>query len=273
MPQVPLINDQTWKLHIDPTRHDDHDRMLGGAWPRKTNFGECAVAKPMDPALLIPRSEWIDRIKQKDQEQSWLEDLVRRAGIRASDQASTNFCHAHSIKDPMEVQRCVQGHPYVELSAMAIGGPITGWRNRGAYPEDDLMQAVKFGTCPASMQDSRYSFSPSKWQKGWEEECAKYQVDEWTDGLLSGGKAFDALVTFSFLNIPCPVGYQWWGHALHAGYRVLYLGQSRGKDRFAVRHRNSWGMDYGDAGFVDLEEGRGTPDIDLFAIGLVTATG
>jgi hypothetical protein len=189
----------------------------------------------------------------------------------------------------MEVQRRSQGFKYVPLSAMAIGGPITDWRNRGAWPEDDLQQVVKVGTCREDFQDSPYSFSPNRWRDGWEADCANYQADEWTDGLLPGGKAFDALASFAFWTIPAGVGFQWWSHAISGGYRVREEGRSSGismrrrseaeqalrrnvrRILYSILNLNNWGTKYGDEGFVWMQEGRGTPDINNFGIGLVTA--
>jgi hypothetical protein len=150
---------------------------------------------------------------------------------------------------------------------MAIGGPITGWRNRGAWPEDGLQQTVEFGTCRESFQDSSHSFTPQRWKAGWKEDRLNYQTDEWTDGLLPGGKAFDALVSFALWGIPVGIGFQWWSHAISGGYRV----REERRGVYSVLNLNNWGADYGDEGFVWMQEGRGTPDINCFAIGLVTA--
>lgn len=272
MPEAPVINDATWRQHVDPTAHDGLKRMRGGAWRRRTEYGAPLlvaarnILKPLDPLRLVPRSEWTERIAQKDREHSWLEDIVRDV-IPCGDQGPTNYCHAFSIRDAMHAQRLVQNLRHEELSAMAIGGPITDWKNRGAWPEDDLQQTVKTGTCLASFQDSPYSFKPNRWQDGWEKDCQNYQTDEWTDGLLPRGKAFDALVSFALWGTPACIGFQWWAHAISGGYRV----REERRGIYSVLNRNNWGWRYGDNGFVWMQEGRGTPDINCFGIGLMTA--
>ncbi len=234
--------------------------------------GSPPVFSPMDRADLIPRDQWDDIIAQKDEEKSWLEDLVRYHEIPCSDQKSTNYCHAFSTVDAMVAARAKAGHPYARLSAMSIGGPITGWRNKGAWPEDDLMRAVEYGACPYSYQDSEFSFRPKSWTPGWEKAAEDYQVDEWLDGLIPG-KSFDALVTFALRSIPACVGYKWWSHAISAAYRVKKLDNGK----YAVLNRNNWGMDYGDVGFLWMEEGtrrsQGTPDITVFGLTSIGATG
>ena len=278
MPKIPLINDSNYKEFTSDTGVVDFNgpRYLS-LMKRRTTYGDkiacrgrpsIIVARPMREDELIPRSEWPDRIRKKDLEKSWLEDLTR-GRVPCGDQGPTNYCHAFGTVQAMMDQRCVQNHPFVRLSSMSIGGPITGWRNKGAYPEDDLDQAVEFGACPYSFQDSEYSMSPSRWGDGWEATRQDYQIDEFLDGLLPGGKAFDAAVTMAMKNIPSAPGFQWWSHLTSGGYRVIDLG----RNRFSIRNRNNWGADYGDDGYYDLQEGKGTPDITLFGAGLVGATG
>ncbi len=237
------------------------------ARPRPAN---CVSA--MDPSDLIPRDQWPDLIAQKDEERSWLGDVVRFKQHPCVDQKSTNYCHAFSTVQAIQDKRCVQGHPYLRLSSMSIGGPITGWRNKGEWPENDLMQAVKYGACPFSYQDSEWSFNPRRWKKGWEKAAEDYQVDEWTDGMIPG-KAFDAMVTFALRGIPCMCSAKWWSHAFNGGYAV----RRESGGGYSALFRNTWGSDYKDDGFFWMREGtrkgQGTSDITLFGLRSMGATG
>lgn len=178
-------------------------------------------------------------------------------------------CHAYGPVMAAMCHRLVQNQPHVMLSAESVGGPVTNWKNQGAYPEDDLQQMVNFGACPADMMDAPLSRKPSKWDPEWEVERFKYRVIEWLDGMLERGKAFDAAMTMAILNLAGAAGFTWWGHevayCLHA--------QDLGRGKFAIGGRNSWGKDYGDDGFFYLEEGKGTPDIHLFAVLHMLASG
>lgn len=259
MPEL-IINDSNYKDHIGDGQVVDFDgpRLLA-AMPRRTDFGGCLVAEAFRPDLLIPRSEWPDRIRQKDLQQSWLYDLV--ADLPVKDQNGLGYCHAYAAVGAAECQRVLQGHGYVQLSAESIGGPITGWRNRGAHPEDDLEQLARFGACPQSMMDRENSISPSRWDSAWQTEREGYKCSEWWD-LEIPGKAFDAAMTATLLGLPFFAGYQWWSHAVAGGFKARDLG--RGK--FAIMSRNSWGPNYGENGFFWLEEGKGTPNIGCFAV-------
>jgi hypothetical protein len=262
-----LINDTNYQQHVTEISDGRFgDRRLGGCLPRRTAFGECSVAAPMPESMLIPRSEWPDRIRQKDAEKTWVKDTCAR--IPCMDQDGLNYCHAYGPVMAAMCHRLVQNQPHVMLSAESIGGPVTGWRNDGAWPEDDLQQMVKYGACPASMMDKPWSRTPSKWDEAWETERLKYRVVEWLDGQIER-KTFDAAMTMALQNLPGAAGFTWWGHevayCLHA--------QDLGRGKFAIGGRNSWGADYGEDGFFYLEEGKGTPDIHLFAVLHMIASG
>lgn len=263
-----LIDDSNYRDHTGDGLTVDFggERLLGGCFPRRTAFGGCEVAAPMSEADLIPRSEWPDRIRQKDADKSWVRDICSR--IPCMDQDGLNYCHAYGPTMAVMCHRLIQNQPHVMLSAESIGGPVTNWRNLGAWPEDDLQQFVEYGACPASMMDKPHSRTPSKWDSAWEAERLKYRVVEWLDGLLNGGKSFDAAMTMALTNMPGAAGFIWWGHevayCLHA--------QDLGRGKYAICGRNSWGADYGDDGFFYLQEGKGTPDIHLFSVRHVLAS-
>ncbi|MFZ5831272.1 MAG: hypothetical protein ACOY3P_14365 [Planctomycetota bacterium] len=258
---VPLYNDANYTVLLpadgsDRMMFDGHLRILG-ARPPRLGPGEIACAKAPD-FRIVPREEWPDLIAQKDREQSWIEDLIRGV-IPCNDQNGLNYCHGYGMAMAMQVARCIQGHGYTELSAESIAGPVTNWRNDGADPSDDLQQAVKFGACPASYMDAPYSRTPRRWKDGWEESALDYRVEEWVD--LRGRNSFDLAVSACFANIASACGFIWWAHFVSGYYRVVNLGKDRrGNYRFAGRIRNNWGAQWGNDGFADFEEGKGTPD-------------
>jgi len=209
------------------------------------------------PDRLVPRSEWDDRIAEKDREKSWLYDLVAGV-IPCKDQASLGYCHAYGYTAAGECCRAIQGHPYVDLSAESIGGPVTNWRNRGADPSDDLAQFATVGACPAAFMDAPHSLSPSRWKPGWETEAAKYIATEIWDmraGPGYKGMAFDFAVTMALLGLAGGVGFSWWTHFVSGPYKVRKSGRN-----YEILPRNNWGPRYGENGFFWLSEGRGTPD-------------
>lgn len=254
MSAIPLYDESNYRELLGDGRRvwfDGHWRMLNAMAP-KHRAGECPwIPKAsFDP---ISREQWPDLIAQKDAEKSWLEDLVRQYNVKCGDQNGLGYCHAYGCKDGAVVARLIANHEHVDLSAESIGGPVTGWRNRGAYPEDDMKQLSQYGACPASMMDRPWSLSPHKWDPDWETERLNYRAYEWED-LRVGGPAFDMAATAVLLGKACSSGFSWWSHFFSGPYRLYREG-----NRYVLRYRNTWGMSYGDQGFMDYVEGRGTP--------------
>ena len=266
MPRI-LIDDNNWQQHapINGRFEFNGPRIMNAVPPRLAAGSDEMIPGWSDEDFtLIPRAEWDDRIAQKDKEQSWLEDIVRGT-IPCTDQNGLGYCHAYGTIAIAECQRLIQNHPFVPLSAESVGGPITGWRNRGADPTDDIKQMAQYGACPKSFMDREHSLSPGKWKEGWQADALKYRVHEWRD-MRTTRKMFDAAATMALLGIPGGLGYMWWSHYISGPYRLLKSG-----NKYALRNRNNWGADYGDDGFLDMVEGRGTPDW-LFAGFLMTPT-
>jgi hypothetical protein len=258
MVAFPLIDDSNYHILVpdENGQFEFNGPRLCLARPPKLALGAIpgTLAAEEFPDFIIPRSEWPDRIKQKDADKSWLEDIVRRK-IATDDQNGLGFCHAYGTKIAGECCRLIQNQVYIYLSAESIGGPITRWRNIGADPEDDLQQFIAHGACPASYMNAPHSLSPTKWKAGWETVAMNYRPTEVWD-MRSDTKAFDFAVTCALLGLATASGFSWWSHFVTGPYRVLHLG----RNKFAVRYRNQWGPTFGDDGFVDFAEGKGTPD-------------
>jgi hypothetical protein len=235
---------------------DGQVRLLNFRAP-KVAYG-CARGVKADAISLLPRDVWHEWVEKKDAAKSWLIDNV--ADIPCKDQNGLGYCHAYGTASTIEGSLVMAGYPYEELSAESIGGPVTGWRNAGADPQDDLEQAINHGVCLAKYMDAPHSINPKYWQGGWEKDAATRTVKEFWD-LRIPGKSFDAIVTCALLNTFVGLGYQWWGHFVHGVYQVRRNAKTR---KWEILLRNSWGPDYGDNGFFWLEEGtgrnQGTPD-------------
>ena len=215
--------------------------------PRRTEFGKCEVAAPIPVEFIIPRDEWDERIADKNAAGNWLFPTWS-GDVPCMDQNGLGYCHAYCTVMAAMVQAKKQNHPPVMLSAESIGGPITNWRNRGAHPEDDLEQMVKYGACPADMMDREHSISPSRWASGWETERKKFRVVEFWDGQMPGYSTFDIAASFALLNIPYASGHAWWGHAIAGGFGL----RKESNGTYSLMKRNSWGPSYGQDGFFWL---------------------
>lgn len=88
--------------HNIPVIDDGTDWPLGsrGLIPRNYSqqpLGSLPYAAPLDIPL-IPRSEWGDRIRQKEKDGATLRELCRSSGLNPPDQNGTNYCHVQDTE-------------------------------------------------------------------------------------------------------------------------------------------------------------------------------
>jgi hypothetical protein len=207
------------------------------------------AAKPLADSLeIIPEEQWSDLISMKDRDKSWLQDRID--DLACKDQDGLGYCHGYGPVTCLEVMRKVAGLPYVELSAESVAGRVTGWRNEGGDPEEDLDVLVQYGACEAAYMDRANSISPSRWEDGWEQNALNYRAAE-TFMQLSGDLWLIA-GTCALRNIVTSPWFDWWGHCISGSYR---LKNENGK--IYRLDRNNWGMEWGDKGYCWMAKGRG----------------
>jgi hypothetical protein len=234
------------------------DQLSGkcGTKPRIAPVGSLTFASAATFPL-IPRAEWGPRIAEMTANKSRLSDLVKRAGIKSFNQSSTNYCHANSPALAIMALRETQGQPLVLLSPASVGGPITNFKNEGAFIVDDLRQ-ITTGGCASQEFVPPNQIGLSGFKAGWKEDALKYRVEEWWDLGSRNSTMFDRCMTLALSRIPICVAYNWWGHAV-----TIIDPYQDANGNFGFRERNSWGDEWPTAnagGWFILMEGKGTPD-------------
>lgn len=196
--------------------------------PLLSSYGAKPLALP-----IIKRDQWKDRIDEMDQEESSLYHIGLRHNVPVLNQGSVSYCHAFSIANAIMYARAAANIPFKLLSASSIGGPVTGFRNAGAYIFDDLAQAVKGGICEVDfypMLTTQNHFTPEA-----KANALRHRVVEWWD--LEPGN-FDQTISCLLKRKPVCTGLNWWGHAvtfLKPIYRLI-----GSKIQFGVLFVNSW---------------------------------
>ena len=236
-----------------------HQFTAGGRYAGSTGYR--GFHNPASPHIFqggkplgrtIPRSVWHDRIQAG--QGTFLSDLLKHEKIPAKDQNGLGYCWVYGSTRAVEVQRAIAGLPFRDLSPESVGGPCTGWRNRGGYASEALDQLQSAGACESSFMDAPHSLHPHRWKTGWQENAKLHEALQWYDI----GQSFDEVITCLLERIPVAAGLDWWGHLVCFLDPVILPDGSVG-----VLFQNSWGVDWptvGANGFATLTESKATPD-------------
>lgn len=213
------------------------DGFSTGLVPRdfdQNPLGSLAFASPFPKDQLIPLGEIVPRIKAKEAAKSTLLHIWKKHVNRVLDQNGYGYCHAFSPAVAIMVLRGAQGLDDVLLSASSIGGPVTGFKNQGAYIFNDLKQIVNGGICPVE-HDGKTIYPMTTTKNHWDAEAqqlAKLNVcEEWWEG---DNKHDQAVLSCLLTDKPVCVGYNWWGHAV----TLLWVTETAGT--LYVIGINSW---------------------------------
>ncbi|MES2788143.1 MAG: hypothetical protein V4719_00880 [Planctomycetota bacterium] len=251
-----IIDESNWRDHAGENGvviDGGGQRRVMACKPRRAPVGSLkyAVKPEFD---LIPRNEYSSRIKDIKAAGADTRTLLKEKRIPAFDQQQTSTCHAQSCALGVMASRARQGEATVILSPGSISGPITGYRDEGAYIEDDLRQVADFGVATIDFVPPN-QISRRGWKPGAEENAKLHRLTQWIDMGSKDSQMFDRCATQLLLGNPVCVAYDWWEHAVTL---IDLVEISPGV--FGFEFRNSWGATYGDDGYGVLAEGRGTPN-------------
>lgn len=226
-----------------------------GLIPRDYATYPAEMFDPPSDMELIPRSEWSDRIKEKEQQKSRLSDIRQGPSL---DQNGQGYCWAYSTTSCVMLLRARGNQPYVRLSAHGVACIIKSFRNEGGW----CGLSAKFHRekgCPSTefwkeKSMSRSNDKPETW-----ENAAKHKVTEdWVDltrNVYDQNLTLDQVATCLLNNIPCAVDFNWWSHSVCAMDLVEVESGSYG-----IRIWNSWGDGWEDRGTGILRGSKAIPN-------------
>lgn len=252
-PNEPIITARNWREHA-------RDTVVSGVMcARGLNPDEPPQSLKSLPFMsdrprkVYDRSEWKERLAEKQANKANLSDLIRYRKQPCKNQTNIPYCWIYGVTGAIETVRTVQGHKYVALSACSTGAKIKNFRSEGGWGVEAIKNIAERGLVPESRWpnaklDRRYD-TPENW-----EEAKKYRVGEWDficDWFTRKKNIFDIISSYLLDNIPVPIAMPWWGHLIYACDLVWdpRLG-------WMWKYRNSWGSGYGDDGFGNMTEAK-----------------
>ena len=240
----------------------DGEGEFGRGWepkPTEDSSDLLGFCSPLSVDV-IDRSEWDERIKDRERQKNRLTDLADMLGIKIRSQMMTNYCWMWAVVRAVELLRAQQGLDYVPLSPASCAAPLTNYANArpprgraagvGGWSTKGLIYLADVGAAPVSMWgdtaiDRRLDTPEVRAVR------SRYRCREWWD---LGRKNFDQMATVLLMGKPVAGGLSWMGHAMCA----VDLVKLDGRGRYGVIWDNSYGEQWGKNGRVVMEEGRST---------------
>lgn len=198
------------------------DGGRGGLIPR--DYSQHPVgfyASPMTMPL-IPRSEWVDRIKDMAANKSRLSDIRRRGGpngtpIPSLDQNGQGYCWAYSCTMAVMLQRALMNQPYVRLSGHMVGCLVKSYADEGGWCGLSLDFVQKNGIASVDTWKEK-SMSRSNDTPEMRADAKKHIVaDAWVDlqaSVYDRNLSEDQAMTLLLTRTPIQGDFNWWGHSV-----------------------------------------------------------
>lgn len=166
-------------------------------------------------------------------------------------------CWCFSGVGGLMLEREIEGLPHLSLSPSSVGGPVTGYVNKGYYIEECLKYMVDHGAATTDYVPQTTT-NRASFKQGWNESASCNKVTMWNDVGTNAQKQMTMLLT----GRPLPVAHNWWGHAiLHLRVLDRYPKLAANNPlRYGRLYLNSWGEDWGDGGCGILEGQRSIAD-------------
>lgn len=176
----------------------------------------------------IPRSEWGDYIEDPDRN---LRPHIREI----LDQDGVGSCASEGITGSIQVTGNVAGRPFELLQPWFIYHTVSGGRDGGSAPSDNVSFAVRYGVCRQSVQPRSYGWRRKPTDLAYE-DAKKSKLLEYVRV-----RDDEEWATCCFLGAPVYGGYSghaWFGYGIASRTKILWC--------------NSWGSDWADGGCSTL---------------------
>lgn len=209
------------------------------------------ICEPFSNDLLIPESEWADRLAENRKNKAGLLDL-REANydvLKSLDQDGKGLCWAFSSTKAVMYVRMLMNEPGIRLSAYWVAGQVKGWKDEGGWGSASLSEIVKDGV-PADSFCPDYNRSHDTPEA--RENAKNHKVTQWLDGSENPTEAQQQMVSMLLRGQPSVVDLSDMGHSMCA----IDIDSLK---PLTIVYDNSWG-EQGDHGLYRGTGARAKPD-------------
>jgi len=213
---------------------------------------------PPSQIPLIPKSEWIPRIRERKKYKMGLRDLFKAGKIGpVKDQNGQGYCWSYSVTRSAEYVRCIQGYEYVALSAHSVACKVKNFRDEGGWCGLSAEFIRKNGIVPESLWPAKSMSRSYDTASNWE-EAKKYIITEdyvdLTKAVYDQNIPYEYAISCLLQNIPVVFDLNWWGHS------VLMCDVDEVDGEEAPDGDNSWTPGWGDNGTFRLQGSKKYPN-------------
>jgi hypothetical protein len=165
---------------------------------------ECATA---GATVRIPRSEWKERIREREAKGQTGLALMATYKIKPLHQGRTPSCWSQCVTDNAHFVQAYNGGPVVRLSTGSVAGPVKNYRSRGGNCSEALKRMHKVGICSADVWPENEINNRRLWTPRAAENAGLHRVLEWDD--LEPGD-FDEMISLMLHEPGRTVAYCNW---------------------------------------------------------------
>jgi hypothetical protein len=198
----------------------------------------------------IPRSEWKDRIEEKERKGLFPGSWFERGKVKILNQQSWGYCWMYGVVGAMQLRYAMTGQQAPHLNPFYPAWLGKNGANQGGWGGEALGYLERFGAPVDSVFPGQPTSRAAFDRHEVKENAKLHKV--WKFKELPRN-SFQALMNMWLSDNPLPVSqaYNWWGHLVYGVKPVV-----TGANAFGTLIANSWDYGWGQQGLGIIAESR-----------------